>query len=148
MRFKIILTLCISAWLCATQTFSQNLPQKDTDMIMTILESQETAWNNGDIDAFMEGYWNSDSLSFVGSRGLTRGWTTTLSNYKESYPDRSTMGKLVFKVLHLRKLQSKTAYMVGSWTLIRPEKGDIGGHFSLVWKKIKGSWKIVADHSS
>jgi uncharacterized protein (TIGR02246 family) len=127
---------------------AQALSTKDESAIREVLSTQEAAWNRGDIDAFMDGYWQSDSLSFVGSRGLTRGWSTTLNNYKASYPDKSTMGTLVFKVLHLRKLQSKTAYMVGSWTLIRPEKGDIGGHFSLVWKKIKGTWKIVADHSS
>ena len=148
MRFKILFILGLISYVFCIEAQSQKLSAKDQAAIEEVLSQQEAAWNRGDIDDFMEGYWNSDSLSFVGSRGLTRGWSTTLSNYKSSYPDRSTMGKLIFKVLHLRKLRGKTVYMVGSWTLIRPEKGDIGGHFSLVWKKIQGTWKIVADHSS
>ena len=127
---------------------AQTLSTKDVTAIQTVLAEQEAAWNRGDLDGLMEGYGQSDSLSFVGSRGLTRSWSTTLSNYKSSYPDKSTMGTLVFKILHLRKVQGKSAYMVGSWTLLRPKKGDIGGHFSLVWKRIKGKWLIVADHSS
>jgi hypothetical protein len=136
-----ILLLGLLFGLFLPNTHAQSLSEKDEKAIREVLSLQEAAWNRGDIDAFMDGYWQSDSLSFVGSRGLSRGWSTTLSNYKSSYPDKSTMGTLVFKILHLRKLQSKTAYVVGSWTLLRPEKGDIGGHFSLVWKKLKGHGK-------
>ncbi|MFK7969443.1 MAG: DUF4440 domain-containing protein [Bacteroidia bacterium] len=148
MLYKNIFLIGLLMVIMVHESFSQALPNKDEAAIHAVLANQEAAWNRGDLDAFMEGYWKSDSLSFVGSRGLTRGWATTLANYKKSYPDKSTMGTLVFKVLHLRKLSGKTAYMVGSWTLLRPEKGDIGGHFSLVWKKVKGKWVIVADHSS
>ncbi len=115
--------------------------------IRAVLEKQEIDWNRGDLAAFMEGYWKSDSLCFVGARGLTFGWQKTLDNYKKGYPDLEAMGKLKFTILSVEQLSSRSAYVIGKWHLTRTI-GDIGGHYSLLWKKIKGKWVIVADHTS
>ncbi len=119
----------------------------DLQSIKEIMASQETAWNAGDLKIFMAGYWRSDSLTFIGSRGLIHGWQTTLDNYRKSYPDRETMGTLTFTLLSVEQLSPTSAYVIGKWALART-KGDLRGHFTLLWKKIDGIWVIVADHSS
>lgn len=95
----------------------------------------------------MQGYWKSDELTFIGSRGVTKGWQKTLDNYKKAYPNQESMGKLTFTVLSMEKISKKSVFVIGKWHLKR-KIGNIEGHFSLVWKKIKGKWLIVADHSS
>ena len=115
--------------------------------ILAIMDAQEKAWNRGDLEAFMAGYWKSDSLKFIGSRGLTYGWQQTLANYKKGYPDQETMGQLKFTILSVDILSRKSAFVIGQWQLTR-KAGDLDGHFTLLWKKIGGQWQIVADHSS
>lgn len=126
----------------------QNLSKTDENAILNVLETQEAAWNRGNLDEFMIGYWPSDSLLFIGKSGLTFGWQNTLSNYKKGYPDRAAMGKLHFDILKMKAAGRRNCFVVGKWSLARPEKGDISGHFSLLFEKIGGRWVIVADHSS
>ncbi|MEM6347490.1 MAG: nuclear transport factor 2 family protein [Bacteroidota bacterium] len=114
---------------------------------MKALQDQQKAWNQADIPTFMEGYWKSDSLVFVGASGPQYGWQTTHDNYFVRYPNKTAMGQLEFSVLRLEKLGSKSAFMIGKWYLTR-DIGDVGGHFTLVWKKIDGRWLIVSDHTS
>ncbi len=121
---------------------------QDGDAIMHVLNTQTTAWNQGNIDQFMVGYWQSDSLMFIGKSGMNHGYQTTLDNYKKGYPDRAAMGTLKFDILKIKPLGKKHCFVVGKWHLTRPEKGDVGGHFSLIFEKIKGKWVIIADHSS
>jgi len=121
--------------------------QKAEKSIRAIMQTQEDAWNRGDLEAFMDSYWHSDSLKFIGSRGLTYGWQQTLDNYKKGYPDRDAMGTLKFTILSVEQLSSKSAFVIGKWHLAR-KAGDLSGHYTLLWKKIKGKWVIVADHSS
>ena len=108
------------------------------EQIKLVMKFQESAWNRGDIPGFMKGYWNSDSLLFIGSKGPTYGYTKTLTNYLKSYPTAEKMGQLTFDF---------QAFVVGKWHLKRKED-DLEGHFTLLWKKIEGEWKIVVDHSS
>ena len=115
--------------------------------IRDIMAAQELAWNRSDLEAFMEGYWRSDSLRFIGSSGLTYGWQQTLDNYKKGYPDTDAMGQLKFTILSVEQLSKRSAYVIGKWRLAR-KAGDLSGHYTLLWKKIKGKWVIVADHSS
>ena len=122
--------------------------QSAQQTIRSIMAQQEAAWNRGDLPVFMQGYWASDSLVFIGSRGLTYGWQTTLDNYRKGYPDRATMGTLKFTILSVEKLSRRSAFVIGKWHLARAEKGDLSGHYTLLWRKIKGRWVIVADHSS
>ncbi len=121
--------------------------QKAEKAIPAIMQAQEAAWNRGDLEAFMDGYWHSDSLRFIGSKGLTYGWRQTLDNYKKGYPDRDAMGRLTFTILSVEQLSKKSAFVIGKWHLARTA-GDLSGHYTLLWKKIRGKWVIVADHSS
>jgi ketosteroid isomerase-like protein len=115
--------------------------------VRQVLEQQSGAWNRGDIPGFMKGYWENDSLMFIGKSGVTYGWQNTLNNYKKNYPDAATMGKLTFTILKVKQLSDQYQEVVGKWHLQR-EKGDIEGHFTLLFQKIKDSWVIVMDHSS
>lgn len=121
--------------------------QQPQSAIRALLQKQTSSWNQGDLDAFMTTYWQSDSLIFIGKRDPTYGWQATLDNYKKSYPDTTAMGKLAFNILELKPLASDVYFVVGKWHLQRTI-GDLEGHFSLIIKRIKGSWKIIADHSS
>lgn len=133
--------------LFSLQSFSQNVSKTDKDEILFILHSQQLAWNRGDIVEFMDGYWKSDSLKFIGKKGLTFGWKNTLENYKASYPDRMAMGTLEFDIVLVEELGKDFAFVVGKWSLKR-ESDNPSGFFTLTWKRIEGRWVIVADHSS
>ncbi len=140
---KILSTLLITL-IFFTSAFAQN---KDEQTIRTILEEQRLAWNAGNIEPFMSAYWNSDSLMFIGKSGITYGWQNTLNNYKKGYPDTATMGKLKFDILEVKRLSVMYFFVVGKWHLTR-SIGNVGGHFTLLFKKVKNKWVIVADHSS
>ncbi len=119
----------------------------DIDAIRQVLSNQEAAWNNGDIDAFMNGYWNSDSLLFIGSKGVTYGYQNTLNRYKTGYNSTEKMGRLKFDLLHFIPISADCWMVIGKWQLTRTI-GDAGGHFSLVFRRIKGQWVITSDHTS
>ena len=130
--------------LISSNLFAQN--DKDFDKVTAILLTQTKAWNEGNIDAFMEYYWKSDNLQFIGSSGITYGWQNTLDNYKKRYPDIQAMGQLSFDIIKVDKRSKKVITLVGKFHLKR-EIGDLEGIFLLVWKKIKGEWKIVVDQT-
>ena len=117
------------------------------EKIMKAMNKQVNCWNKGDLECFMTPYWRSDSLKFIGGRGVTYGWQNTLDNYRKRYPDQKARGKLEFDILSLDKMGEEHYFMVGKYYLTR-EIGDAKGLFSLVWKKIEGDWLIIADHSS
>ncbi len=110
----------------------------DVETIKDIMHDQELAWNRGDLDAFMEGYWKSDSLMFVGSKGPTYGWQQTLDNYKKGYPNAQAMGQLTFTNLQFSPLENDHFLVVGKWHLERTDLENLEGHYSLVWKRING----------
>ena len=120
---------------------------KDEKEIRSILATQTAAWNRGDIDQFMNGYWENDSLMFIGKSGVTYGWSNTLNNYKKGYPDIAAMGQLNFDLIQVKKLSKKYYHITGKWFLKR-SIGDVGGHYTLVFQKINGRWVIISDHSS
>ena len=111
------------------------------------MEVQQKAWNEGDIDTFMEGYWKSDELQFVGGNGPTYGWQATKDGYKRRYPSREAMGKLSFDIINTNRRDKKVISLVGKFTLTRTI-GDLSGHFLLIFQKIKGEWLIVADFTA
>ena len=123
-----------------------NGQNKDIWEIQKVMKLQELSWNEGNIDQFMEGYWKSDSLMFIGKNGIKYGWQTTLDNYKNSYPDKAAMGELNFEILKL-EVNGLSAYMLGKWKLVR-EEDTPNGHFTLYWKKIEDKWIITIDHTS
>ena len=128
----------------STISFSQAKAEKT---IRSAMDKQIHSWNKGDIVGFMDTYWRSDSLMFVGKTGVTYGWENTLANYKKGYPDTVSMGKLTFTILTIKQLSSKYYTVVGKWHLSRTV-GNLQGHFSLLFKKIHNKWVIIQDHSS
>jgi hypothetical protein len=120
---------------------------KDADKILSILAAQEKAWNEGNIEQFMHGYWENDSLVFVGKSGLTYGYNNTLENYKKGYPDKTYMGQLKFTILSMQPLGKAYYRIIGKWELKRTV-GNLNGHYTLLLQKINGEWKIISDHSS
>jgi ketosteroid isomerase-like protein len=138
-NFFLLLTILFSLSVAAQS--------KNEETIRNLLEEQTIAWNGGDIDGFMQGYWKSDSLMFIGKNGVVWGWQNTLNNYKKGYPDTAAMGKLAFDLIQIKKLSRKYYFVVGKWMLQR-NAGDLSGHYNLLLRKIRGQWKIVADHSS
>lgn len=128
------------------QLFAQKSSTDDA-AIRTLLARQEAAWNRGDLEGFMQGYWKSDSLMFIGKNGFTYGWNATLSNYRKGYPDTAHMGQLRFELVSLNRLSATAYFVAGKWVLTR-SAGNIGGAFTLLFRKQGGQWYIVADHSS
>lgn len=120
---------------------------KDEAAIRNSLAQQTIAWNGGDIVKFMEPYWHSDSLMFIGRSGITYGWKKTLENYKKNYPDAAAMGKLDYTIIQAKRLSVLYFSVVGKWHLARTI-GDLNGYFTLLFKKIKKTWVIISDHSS
>lgn len=120
---------------------------KDETEIRNVLEKQNAAWSRGDVDAFMVGYWEHDSLMFIGKSGVTYGYKNTLANYKKNYPDTSAMGKLTFTLIQVKQLSPEYFHVIGKYYLTRTI-GDASGHFTLLFRKINGKWVIISDHSS
>lgn len=120
----------------------------DRAAINAVLQAQQGAWNRGDVEAFLTGYWRSPELTFSGSNGVARGWSGVVARYKKNYPDRDSMGKLDFSDLEIRFLGPDAALVLGNWHLKRETAGDIGGVFTLVWQKFPDGWKIIHDHTS
>ena len=140
MRSLFFVLLIISS----ASTFSQT---KDETEVRNLLAKQNAAWNRGDIDAFMVGYWENDSLMFIGQSGVTYGYKKTLANYKKNYPDTTVMGKLSFTLIQVKQLSSEYFHVIGKYYLTRTI-GDASGHFTLVFRKINGKWVIISDHTS
>jgi len=135
---------CFSLLLLSFSGFTQS---KDDAAIRQVMSDQATAWNRGNIDEFMKGYWKNDSLLFVGTGGITYGYATTLEHYKKSYDSADKMGKLFFTLLELKRLSPDHYLVIGKW-LLKRKAGDVGGIYSLVFRKFNGHWLIIADHTS
>jgi ketosteroid isomerase-like protein len=112
-----------------------------------ILERQAEAWNRGDIDGFMQDYWQSEELTFSSGGQTRQGWTATRERYRANYPTRAEMGTLRFTVNQTQMLGTDAGLVLGQWDLARAS-GPIGGNFSLVFRRIDGRWVIVHDHTS
>src|SRR6187402_1889101 len=136
--------LFISITLLSVSAFCQT---NDETEVRNLLTRQTQAWNRGDIDAFMIGYWENDSLMFIGKSGVTYGYKNTLSNYKKNYPDTTVMGKLTFTLIQLKQVSPEYFHVTGKYYLTGTI-GDASGHFTLMFRKINGKWLIISDHSS
>ncbi|MEQ9425239.1 MAG: DUF4440 domain-containing protein [Cyclobacteriaceae bacterium] len=120
--------------------------QTDKEQVLKVLDDQTVCWNKADIDCFMEGYWKSDSLMFVGSKGITYGWQGTLDRYKKSYPDSESMGKLRFEIMEANPMGMDVYFVVGKFFLSRTI-GDLDGIFTLIFRTIDNKWVIAADQT-
>ena len=138
---KIVLLIC---FISSLNIFSQTSEQGNKDAILAVLKTQRLAWSENNIEAFMEGYWKSDSLKFYGSNGITYGWENTLERYQKSYPTEDHTGKLSYKINDITKISDDAYYVLGEYHLKR-EVGNADGFFMLIFKRIDGEWKIIAD---
>lgn len=140
-----ILIFCLH---CTVRNGDQ-VSQNDISIISNNMQEQEDAWNEGDLEGFMEHYWKSDSLRFIGKNGLNYGWQNTLDNYKKSYKSKEEMGRLKFTNKSLDFVGEHTIFVIGEWKLTRADGlGDLGGMYSLIWEQKNGKWVITTDHSS
>src|SRR5688572_14726315 len=115
--------------------------------ILAVMDAQVAAWNRGDVEGFMRGYWNSEHLTFVSGDTITRGWQPTLDRYKKNYATKEKMGALKFSDVEVKQLSKDAAVVLGSWSLTRA--GDSPkGKFTLLFRKLKEGWRIVHDHTS
>lgn len=138
---KLIVSFVLTLSVCTC--FAQ-----DKEAIIKVLEYQRVAWNNGDIDGFMQGYWKSDSLMFIGKDAPLYGWQSTLDRYKKTYPSKAGMGELTFDIMQVKILDNHNAFVLGGWHLKLENGTAPGGYFTLWFRKINGEWKIVCDHTS
>jgi hypothetical protein len=134
-------------FLMMVSSLASSAQTKDIESVKSILLAQQSDWNHADIDAFMEAYWKSEELQFVGSSGVLYGWDATMARYKRNYPTPEKMGRLTFDILQAHQLSKKVIFLTGKYTLERKNDRPTG-YFTLTWRKIKGRWLIVADHTS
>jgi ketosteroid isomerase-like protein len=150
MRYRFYLVICCVFGLFITRPTAH--AQSATQAVQVALDAQLAAWNQGNIERFMEYYWKSDKMKFVSAAGLNQGWQATLDRYRKRYPGKEGMGKLQFEVVSNEQIDKKTCFVVGKFFLERTgpngEKEEFRGWYSLVWQKVKGRWVIVADHTS
>ena len=121
---------------------------QDAD-VRRVLEKQVADWNRGDVEAFMDGYEKSDATTFVG-KSITRGHAKVLADYKKRYPTRDSMGKLRFNILEVRAMGAEFCSVLGEWNLQRTAAGggNVGGIFTLLFRKTPAGWKVFQDHTS
>jgi ketosteroid isomerase-like protein len=127
--------------------FAQTKDEKAKAAIRKVMDEQAAAWNRGDIEGFMQGYWNSPELKFVSGENVTKGWQPTLDRYKKSYDSRAKMGTLTFSDLDITILSKDAAVVLGNWSLQRASDNP-KGKFTLIFRKFKNDWRIVHDHTS
>lgn len=143
MKNILLLLLFLSLSIQAQETTEA----EDRAAILEVLNTQKEAWNNHDIEAFMQGYWKSDELKFYGSGGLVKGWQSTLERYKKGYPTKAHFGTLNFVFNDISKINTGAYSVMGEYHLTR-EVGDTNGIFMLIVKRIKEKWKVIADTSA
>lgn len=128
-------------------SLSQNKSEKAKNDIRKVMDEQVAAWNNGDIDGFMKGYWNSPEMTFVSGTNVTKGWQPTLERYKKGYDSKAKMGVLTFSELEITILGKNSAVVLGKWSLKR-DADNPNGLFTLTFRKLKEGWRIILDHTS
>jgi ketosteroid isomerase-like protein len=138
---------CLSLFLFCVVHVIAEAQSRDEKEVRRILKDQTEWWNKGNLDEFVSGYWRNDSLMFIRKSGVAYGFQNTLNSYKKNYSDTAKMGKLSFDIIDVKHLSPEYYFVVGKWFLQRTV-GDLSGHFTLLFRKIKGRWYIIADHSS
>lgn len=112
-----------------------------------MLQQQVVEWNKGNIEGYMHGYWENDSLVFIGKNGPTYGYRQTLGRYKNAYPGAEAMGQLRSDIISMKRLSEEYYFIVGKWYLSR-SAGDLNGSYTLLLRRIGNAWVIINDHSS
>lgn len=144
---KNFLLLAAFLVLLSTNIFAQTKNDKDVAAIRAVMDAQAKAWNAGDIDGYMDGYWKSDDLTFVSGTNVTKGWQPTLDRYKKRYDTREKMGVLTFSDVEIVRLSKDAAKVLGSWS-VQTTTDNPKGKFTLIFRKFKDGWRIIHDHTS
>ena len=118
----------------------------DVTAIRAILDQQQKDWSNNDLEGFMSGYWQSDELAYFSRGKITKGWNTTLANYRRNYPTKDEIGELNFEIANITQINDDAYWVMGSYFLTR-KAGDANGTFMIIFKRINGEWKIIGDSS-
>jgi beta-aspartyl-peptidase (threonine type) len=121
----------------------------DTADVRAVLDAQVAAWNQGDLEAFMAGYWRSPELVFVSGAVVTKGWEATLERYRKRYKSEGReMGRLRFEAIEIQRLGADAAFARGEYWLHMSDGGEPHGRFTLILRRLDGAWRIVHDHTS
>jgi beta-aspartyl-peptidase (threonine type) len=112
--------------------------------VRAVMTAQQTAWNRGDLEGFMDGYDRSETTTFVSGDEITRGWQTVLERYKRRYQSQAQMGTLTFSELEIKPVGEGFAVADGSWQLKR-ENDAPHGRFTLLFHRNNGNWRIIHD---
>jgi beta-aspartyl-peptidase (threonine type) len=140
-KFAVFLSVCVG---CSAPDFA-----RDRAEILDVLRDQADAWNRGDLNAFLEGYWRSDRTVFAGGDKVHRGFEAMARRYREAYPTKEKMGRLSFSNVTFEQLEADRAVLTGAWEVeIAGSEKRPGGVFTLIWRKFDEGWKIVHDHTS
>ena len=146
MKKLLLLLLCVPLMFSCGEN-KKELTEEEK-RITEVLTSQQECWNNGDIDGFMKGYWNSEELIFTSlNHQPTYGWQATLERYKNSYPTKESMGDFRFEIYDIKLTSKKTAILNGKWELIRINDHP-QGNFWLDLEKFENNWLIVKDSTT
>jgi ketosteroid isomerase-like protein len=117
--------------------------------IKHLLLTQVDAWNHGNLDVFMEGYWHSPDLTFFSGGTVTHGWEPTLLRYRQRYKSEGKeMGKLEFQDMTIDLLSPRSGIVRGKWQLTMSDGKQPHGLFTLILKRMPEGWRIVHDHTS
>lgn len=146
MKILGLLVLLLSIAVPVLAQSEQQKSQIETE-VLAVMAEQAVAWNRGDVEGFMRGYWNSEKLVFASGDSVTRGWQPTLDRYKKTYGTKAAMGTLTFSNTEVSVISKDAAVVLGSWSLAR-EKDNPKGKFTLIFRKFKEGWRIVHDHTS
>lgn len=144
---KISILFCVLFLAMTVSAFAQTRDEKTKAAIRKVMDEQAAAWNKGDIEGFMEGYWNSPEMKFVSGENVARGWQSALDRYRKNYDSKAKMGVLTFSELEITVLSKDSALVLGNWALQR-DADNPKGKFTLIFRKFKTGWKIIHDHTS
>jgi ketosteroid isomerase-like protein len=145
----VIVTLVVALLFTSSAALAQNAADSEKSAIRALLAHQVDAWNRGDLEGFMAGYWRSPELSFISGTTETRGWEPTLERYRKKYQgEGKEMGKLDFFDLRVEMLAPDAAFVRGHWRLKMKNGEEPGGMFTLILRKFSGGWQIIHDHTS
>ncbi|GAC1321106.1 MAG: hypothetical protein NVSMB14_16680 [Isosphaeraceae bacterium] len=121
----------------------------DARPIRAVLDHQAADWNRGDLDAFLEGDWNSPKLVFQSGGDRIEGFDNVRERYRKRYlGKKETMGTLAFFELEVEPLGYYSAFARGKFHLTFAGKPPLEGRFTLFLRRFKNEWKIVHDHTS
>jgi uncharacterized protein (TIGR02246 family) len=128
------------------------LAQEMAREVEDMLRASADSWNAGDLEGFLDDYWNSEELTFSGARGVTRGWERVRQGYRDSYwAPGAVRDSLRFEEMEVLPLGLDHALALGRYVLYQPEGGGIessSGYFTLILRRMNGEWRIVHDHTS